>query len=328
MTSNSSAILLADIGGTNARFAWQNAAGEPIEAVRIYPCAAFASLQLAIEAYLLELGRGRPGQAAIGIANPVSGDRVSMTNHHWSFSIEQMRQALGLQKLMVMNDFTALALALPDLAAEEKRLICGGTPVPGATLALIGPGTGLGVSGLIPGGNGERFKYQALDSEGGHGTLCASTPREWAVLQYLQARFGHASAERAVSGQGLVWVYEALSSLDGTPMPASTSAGPLTAAQISAAALAHSDSRADETLELFFAFLGAMAGNLALTLGARGGLYLGGGILPRLADRLAGSAFQSRFVDKGRFSDYLQAIPVYLIQTQESPALRGLARAI
>ena len=328
MNAVPTAKLLADVGGTNARFAWQSAAGGPVEDMRIYPCAAFASLQLAIETYLLELGRGRPSQAAIGIANPVSGDQVSMTNHHWSFSIEQMRQALGLQKLVVMNDFTALALALPDLTPEEKQLICGGTPVPGAALALIGPGTGLGVSGLIPSGNGESFKYQALDSEGGHGTLSASTPREWAVLQYLQERFGHASAERAVSGQGLVWVYEALCSLDGAPIPTQINEAPLNAAQISAAALAHSDSRADETLELFFAFLGAMAGNLALTLGARGGLYLGGGILPRLADRLACSAFQARFVGKGRFSNYLQAIPVYLIQTQESPALRGIARAL
>jgi glucokinase len=314
---------LADIGGTNARFAWQMETGGPIEELHIYPCAAFASLQLAIEAYLVKLGRGRPGQAAIGIANPVSGDQVSMTNHDWSFSIEQMRQALGLQKLVVMNDFTALALALPDLAADEKTLICGGAPQPGSALALIGPGTGLGVSGLIPCGMGKDFKYQALDSEGGHGTLCASTPREWAVLQYLQERFGHASAERAVSGQGLVWVYEALCNLDGAPMPTA-----LSAAQISVTAMDHSDARADETLELFFAFLGAMAGNLALTLGARGGLYLGGGILPRLADRLAASAFQSRFVGKGRFSNYLQAIPVYLIQTQEPPALRGLARLL
>ncbi len=323
MSPPSSAILLADIGGTNARFAWQSSAGGAIEDLHIYPCAEFASLQLAIEAYLLQLGRGRPGRAAIGIANPVSGDRVSMTNHHWSFSIEQMRQALGLQKLVVMNDFTALALALPDLAADEKRLICGGTPVPGSALALIGPGTGLGVSGLIPSGIDGDFNYQALHSEGGHGTLCASTPREWAVLQCLQERFGHASAERAVSGQGLVWVYEALCSLDGAPMPS-----PLSAAQISAAALDHSDARADETLELFFAYLGSMAGNLALTLGARGGLYLGGGILPRIADRLADSVFQARFVGKGRFSNYLQAIPVYLIQTQQSPALRGIARAL
>ncbi|WP_310388603.1 glucokinase [Roseateles sp.] len=323
MSPNSNAILLADIGGTNARFAWQSEAGAPIEAVCTYPCAEFASLQLAIAAYLLELGRGRPGQAAIGIANPVSGDRVSMTNHHWSFSIEQMRQQLSLRRLVVMNDFTALALALPDLGVDEKRLICGGVPLPSAAMALIGPGTGLGVSGLIPSGSGADLRYQALDSEGGHATLCASTPREWAVLQCLQARFGHASAERAVSGQGLVWVYEALCSLDGAPIPID-----LSAAQISAAALDHSDARADETLQLFFAFLGAMAGNLALTLGARGGLYLGGGILPRLADRLARSAFQSRFVGKGRFSDYLQTIPVYLIQTQESPALRGVARAL
>lgn len=157
-----------------------------------------------------------------------------MINHHWSFSIEQMRLALGLQRLLVMNDFAALALALPDLAGDQRRLICGGT-------------------------------------------LCASTAREWVVLQCLQARFGHASAERAVSGQGLVWfglawVYQALCSLDGVAVPAQ-----LSAAQISAAAITHSEARADETLELFFAFLGAMAGSLALTLGARDGLCLGSG---------------------------------------------------
>jgi glucokinase len=311
--------LLGDVGGTNARFAWQAGPGAPMQAVRSYACAEHASLQSAIEHYLGSMNLPRPRRAGIGIANPVTGDRVQMTNHHWSFSIQALQQALGLQKLKVINDFTALALALPVLSSQERRWLCGGEPERGAPLALIGPGTGLGVSGLLPCGSG----YRALEGEGGHVTLCAVTPREQAVLNQLQQRFGHASAERAVSGQGLAWLYEALCTLDGATPPAG-----LDAPQISQAALEGSDARAVEALDLMLAFLGSVAGNLALTLGARGGIYLGGGVLPRVAARIKDSAFHERLIGKGRFRDYLARMPVYLIEARESPALRGVALAL
>lgn len=316
--------LLADVGGTNARFAWQADAQAVLTDVRTYAAADYPSLQAAIETYLADTNRATPGKGpvlgAIGIANPIVGDQVHMTNHHWSFSIDGLRRAIGMERLVVINDFTALALALPTLTAQEKRTLHAGQPEAGGPIALIGPGTGLGVSGLVPAGDGS---YRPLQGEGGHVTLSAVTEREHAVMAALQKRFGHASAERAVSGQGLVWMYEALCELDGVPVPAG-----LDAPTISANALARSDARADETLELLFAFLGSVAGNLALTLGARGGVYLGGGILPRVIDRLASSAFHERFVTKGRFRAYMETVPVYLIEAKESPALRGVAQAL
>lgn len=316
------ARLLADVGGTNARFAWQAGPGTPIDAARSYRCAEHASLQDAIATYLRDSGLAAPAQAAIGIANPVLGDAVRMTNHHWSFSTEQLRRALGLQRLLVLNDFTALAMAVPTLHPDEKRRLCGGAAASDAAIAVIGPGTGLGVSGLIPNGAGG---WNALRGEGGHATLAGATARERAVLDRLQQRFGHASAERAVSGPGLVWMYEALCALDGACVPAGID---VDAAWVANAALQRIDARADEALELLFAFLGSMAGNLALTLGARGGVYLGGGVLPRVIERLEASRFRERFVGKGRFRAYLEDIPVFLIEARESPALRGVAAAL
>ncbi len=311
--------LVGDIGGTNARFAWQAHAGAPLECVQSLPCQDFPQLQQAIEAYLRALGRSRPQLAALGLANPVTGDRIQMTNHHWSFSTEALRQALGLQRLAIYNDFSALALALPCLRDDELLHLGGGPALPGAARALIGPGTGLGVSGLLPEAGGG---WRALDSEGGHATLCASNEREWRVLDQLQQRFGHASAERVLSGPGLVWTYEALCALDGaTPRYSQPH-------ELTEAALSLGDSLAEETLALFFGFLGAMAGNLALTLGARAGVYLGGGVLPRMAGALQRSCFMERFLAKGRMRPLLEQMPVYLITAQESPALRGMALAL
>lgn len=311
--------LVGDIGGTNARFAWQAHARAPLECVETLPCQDYPQLQQAVEAYLARIARPHPEQAALGLANPVTGDWIQMTNNHWSFSTEQLRQALHLRRLAIYNDFSALALALPSLREDELLHLGGGPALPDAARALIGPGTGLGVSGLLPQAGGG---WRALASEGGHATLCASTEREWRVLAQLQRRFGHASAERVVSGPGLVWTYEALCALDDTPVrftepPALTDA-----------ALQGHDAQAMEALALFFGFLGAMAGNLALTLGARGGVYLGGGVLPRMAQALQQSSFMERFLSKGRMRPLLETMPVYLITAEESPALRGMAQAL
>ena len=216
--------LLGDVGGTHARFAWQDQAGAAITRVRVYPSADFPSLQDGVRHYLADMAQPVPPQAAIGIANPVHGDQVQMTNHHWSFSIQALQQALGLQRLVVVNDFVALALAVPTLAPGEWQPLAGAAqPGEGAPIALIGPGTGLGVAGLLP----QQGRWTAVPSEGGHATLSPETEREWQVVQWLQARHGgHASIERAVSGPGLVNLYQALRTLDGVDRPDGPPAAP------------------------------------------------------------------------------------------------------
>jgi glucokinase len=260
-----------------------------------------------------------PADCAIAIANPVTGDRVAMTNHHWTFSIRELKAELGLQRLRVVNDFTALALALPRLGPGDRWQLGGGAPEPGAPIGLIGPGTGLGVSGLLPDGRGG---WLPIQGEGGHATLGATTAREAAVLALLRDWHGHVSAERAVCGQGLVDIHSALQQLDAASGPQ------LQAAHITEAALAGRDARCTEALQLFCAFLGIAAGNLALTLGARGGVYVGGGIVPRLGRWFAESPFRARFEAKGRFASYLQPVPVYVIDTPQSPAFLGAAEAL
>lgn len=316
--------LLADIGGTNARFAWQAGAGEPIENVRKLPSAQYATLADAMRDYLEQLGRSAPPQCAIAIANPVLGDRVQMTNHHWSFSISALQEQFGFTRLRVLNDFTALALALPSLPAAELRQVGGGTARPGCAIGLIGPGTGLGVSGLIPVLHRDRpSTWVPLRGEGGHVTLAAGNQREAAVLAEIGGRLGHVSAERALSGPGLVNLHRALVRIDAPGAPEVQ----LKASEISARAL-QGDATCAETLNLFCALLGSVAGNLALTLGAHGGVYIGGGIVPRLGEWFERSPFRSSFEAKGRFSAYLAAIPVFVIVARESPALLGAAIAL
>ena len=315
------ARLLADIGGTNARFAWQEAIGEPLRDAATLPTQEHATLASAIRHYLAGAGIATPRWCAIGIATAVTGDRVQMTNHAWSFSTSALQAELGFAHLLVLNDFTAMALALPELQPHELRQVGGAAAVAGAAMALIGPGTGLGVSGLLP--SGVPGGWVPLQGEGGHVSLSAATSREAAVLEQLRRRFGHPSAERAVSGAGLEALHEALSRLDGCD-----DSSPLPAAEITERALDATDASCIETLALFCAFLGSVAGNLALTLGARGGVYIGGGIVPRLGEAFARSPFRARFEEKGRFRDYLAAIPVYVIDTPVSPALRGAARAL
>lgn len=315
------ARVLGDVGGTNARFAWQASDDAPLRDIVSIPTADHPTLAAALSEYLRGIGRPVPPWCAIGIANPITGDHVQMTNSHWSFSIEAVRLGLGFERFVVINDFTALALALPGLPRNELRQIGGGAAIAGAPLALLGAGTGLGVSGLVPGT--EPGRWYPLQGEGGHVTLAARNAREAAVLQVLRDGFGHASAERAVSGQGLQALHDALCTLNGTANDT-----PLAAAEISRRALASSDPQCVEALALFCTFLGTVAGNLALTLGARGGVFIGGGIVPRLGDAFTNSGFRASFEDKGRFRTYLAAIPVYVIDAEVSPALRGVARAL
>jgi glucokinase len=319
MSNNTFPRLIGDVGGTNARFAWQAAPGAELSHVQTLPAADHPTLLAAMQAYIASIGQGAPRQGAIGIANPVLGDRVQMTNHHWQFSISEMQAALGLERLVFLNDFTALALSLTALAPDEQRQVGGGVADPLAAIGLIGPGTGLGVSGLFRGPNGLVIP---IDGEGGHVTLAAASVFEDQILQAMRERFGHVSAERAVSGQGLENLYVAVCTVRGLP------AQPLVASDIGTRALSGEDAACVEALDLFFAFLGSTAGNLALSLGARGGVYIGGGIVPRMGDRIDRSAFRERFEGKGRFQTYLSKIPTLVVQAHISPALIGAAQAL
>jgi glucokinase len=311
--------LLGDVGGTNARFAWQAQADAPLSDVTGYRCADHATLQDAIALYLDGHHLGAPRGCGIAIANPITGDQVTMTNHHWSFSMSALQRALGAQRLVVVNDFTALALSLPYLEASALRPIGGGAGVPGAPLAVLGAGTGLGVSGLVRDAGGQ---WVPLTGEGGHVTLAAADEHEARVVELLRQRFGHASAERALSGPGLVNLYEAQATLLGRQPHG------LSAAEIVSRARTDADATCRAAIELFCSFLGGVAGNLALTLGARGGVYIGGGIAPRLLPELEGSSFRARFEAKGRFQSFLAGIPTYVIDAAVSPAFLGASKAL
>lgn len=310
--------LLGDIGGTNARWAWQARPGAAIQDVSVRQCAANASLHESAEAYLAEKRHARPAWVGIGIATPVTSDRVVMTNHTWGFSIAELKQALGAERCLVINDFTALAMSLTALAPGDLRQIGSGTFVPGAPMALLGAGTGLGVSGLVPQAAG---RWSAISGEGGHVTLAATDDHEAAILAVLRQRFGHVSAERVLSGAGLVNLYGALCNLNGTAERA------LSPSDVTDAALDGSDALCAQAVQRFTAFLGNTAGNLALTLGAHGGVFVGGGIVPRLGEHFDGALFRRHFEAKGRFADYLKVITTHVI-TAPAPALLGASTAL
>lgn len=316
-TTSAPPRLLADIGGTNARFALELGAGR-ISNIHVLSGASYATLADALKAYLalpdVQQAAGQPiCHGAIAIANPVNGDFVRMTNHHWEFSIEALRQEVDFEVLVVVNDFTALARSLPHLSDAQKRQVGGGTPQPGA-LGLVGAGTGLGVSGLIPSPAG----WTALLSEGGHVSFPPMNAAEVAILQYAWTEFEHVSAERLLSGQGIELLYRAVAHLRGA------TAEQMAASEIARRALAGECALCDEAIEHFCTMLGTIAGNLGVTLGAVGGIYIGGGIVPRLGERFDRSGFRARFEQKGRFCAYLSAIPTYVI-TAEYPAFVGVS---
>lgn len=310
--------LIADIGGTHARFAVAKAGQEP-ERPMVLRCTDFAGPREAAAAYLRQAGLASPpAGAALAVASPVTGDLIEMTNHPWTFSIEETRRGLGLARLEVINDFTAVALGVPALTAGQRMPVGGGKAAAGTPIGVLGPGTGLGVSGLVPTAEG----WTALATEGGHATMPAHDEREEEVIRRLRDLHGHVSAERVVSGPGLANLYAALAAMRGRPAPP-----PPAPDEISRQALAGTCDISREALGMFFAMLGTVAGNLALTLGARGGIYVAGGIVPDMVDAFTASAFRRRFEDKGRFLSYLAAIPVYVV-THPYPAFLGLSALI
>ncbi|XVQ08844.1 glucokinase [Spirillospora sp. CA-255316] len=318
--------LIADVGGTNARFALVEGPGEPPARIRALHTRDHAGLAEAAAAYLAGLGV-RPGAGCLAVAGPVAGGRIRLTNAGWaSDSIERIRAHLDLPRLEVINDFAALALSLPHLSPEHDLRPIGVAAPPAADgtapLAVLGPGTGMGVAGLVPApAQGAPTRWIPLPGEGGHVDLPAATDREIELMRLLRAELGAGNAEYLLSGDGLTRIHRLLAVIHGIK------ATPQTPAQICATAAESErgdDALRAEAVEVFCGLLGSFAGNVALTLGARGGVYLGGGILPRIAGTLASSGFRRRFEGKPPVEDFLRSIPTALI-VHPHPALLGAA---
>lgn len=305
--------LIADIGGTHVRFALVNRGEAPVETM-VLRCGDYPGPAEAARAYLATLG-ARPKRAAFAVASPVAGDRVKFTNSAWDFSVAGLQRDLGFERFDVVNDFAAVALSVRHLGVDDLRKLGGGEAVERMPIAVLGPGTGLGVSGVVPAPGG---RWVALATEGGHVTMPAFDDREAALLEWLRRHHGHISAERVISGQGLVNLYRAVAGINGRQAIYTTPDA------ISGRGLDNSCPICREALDTFFAMLGTVTGNLVLTLGALGGAYIAGGILPRMPDALATSAFRERFEAKGRFQSYLGPIPCWLV-CHPQPAFAGLA---
>ncbi|MET3105363.1 glucokinase [Oxalobacteraceae bacterium GrIS 1.18] len=310
--------LIADIGGTNARFALE-LEPQKFSAIQVLKCADYPTISDAIRAYLqhplaLDAGAAEVKKAGIAIANPVNSDMVKMTNHHWSFSIQAVQNEFNFEPLLVVNDFTALAMALPHLDATQRYQVGEGQAQANAAIGLLGAGTGLGVSGLVPTSDG----WVALDSEGGHTSFSPINQREIDILQFALQRFSHVSSERLMSGSGIQLIYQALAARQNLePEEIDTP-------EITRRGLSNECPLCTETLSTFCEILGSMASNLAVVLGAKGGIYIGGGIVPRLGQFFDQSNFRQRFVQKGRFAEYLNHIPTYVI-TEAYPAFIGIS---
>jgi glucokinase len=273
----------------------------------------YETLTEAIDAYLATVPKEAcPAEAAIAVAAPVIGDKVTMMNAPWTFSIDAVKTHYGWSALHVVNDFVANALAVPQLQEADFVQIGHGTPADGEAVAVLGPGTGLGVAGLVRCGG----KWTAIAGEGGHATLAPMDSREAAIIDILRRQYAHVSAERVLSGPGLANLYDALCELAGKP------AAPLTPERITDL-YPGCDPQCRETVMMFFAMLGTFAGSVALTFGARGGVYIMGGIIPKILGTFMQSSFRERFEFRGRYRAYLTDIPTYVV-TRPNPAFLGL----
>jgi glucokinase len=294
-------ILLGDIGATNARFA-ELIDGE-LGRVTSFQVARFAKFEDVLKTYLSDCASAQGFTLGLlAVAGPIDHGRATLTNTSWLVDPRELKVSFGFD-VQLVNDFQAVAYSLPSLAAADLVQIGQGEAEKGAAKVALGPGSGLGVACLVE-HEGERI---VIPSEGGHASLAGNSDREDAVIKVLRGRFGHASAERAISGPGLENIFQAIATLDGLDMPQ------MSAAQITQRALKNECKLADEALGTFCALLGSFAGNVALAFSSRGGVYIAGGISPRIVDFLARSQFRARFEGKGRFRAYLEQVPSYVI---------------
>jgi glucokinase len=303
--------IVADIGGTNARFALVTGKSQGnflIDHIHVLKGRDYPSCSAALRAYLELIGDIKPLAACLAIAGPIVGDTVRMTNLSWEFSCVAMAKEFGFQHLVAMNDFAAVAAACSQLTDDHLITVKNGVEDKSAAKVVFGPGTGLGVAGLV----NHKGEWLPVPCEGGHVNIAPSTAFEADVIKAAMASFGHVSAELFISGPGLVNLYKSICAVrDEQPQD-------VTPADISQRALAVGESIFTETLSTFCSLAGAFAGNLALTYGAKGGVYIAGGILPRFSDFLLQSAFAERFSNKGVMSPYVQTIPVKLIVHPET----------
>ncbi|MGM0767286.1 MAG: glucokinase [Pseudomonadota bacterium] len=309
--------LVGDIGGTNARFALVRAGETRLEAIQTLRCRDYENPGCAIIDYLQKVGVATVAEVCLAVASPDRGSRVRLTNNHWSFDREEMRKQFQWRTFRTINDFTAMALGVPHVAAGKLVHVCGGPGDSRGPRLVMGPGTGLGVSGLVPVAQG----WVPLITEGGHVDFAPVDDTEMAVLHILGARFGRVSVERILCGQGLLNLYQAHAEIQG-----------LTARlddpeKITAAAIGDADPLAVQTLGHFCEILGRVAGNAALTLGSTGGVYLCGGILPRILTFFLNSPFQSGFENKGRMRPLMEFTPVYVVN-EPCAGLLGAAQAL
>lgn len=321
--------LVADIGGTNARFALtpiRHFAGanelQLTEDDLIAPAALngaeYENIGAAIEAYLAGPAKSfdRPEHSVMAIACPTDQDQITMTNHFWSFKVSELKAALGLKSLKFINDYNAMANAIPQLDATGLIKIGRGEADVGKPIAVTGPGTGLGLAALAFSDAGP----VTIETEGGHAHYAPTNKTEMAIVEFLLTKYPRVSNERLISGMGLENIYHALTAIAGNEKT-------LTAAEISTAALAKSDPICERALAQFCAGFGSYAGDVALALGAKGGLYITGGIVPRFIDYFQQSDFRTRFEDKARLSGFVETIPTYVVVAKQ-PGLLGSAAVL
>ena len=312
--------LVGDIGGTNARFGINRSAKGDHQAIANYKVADYPDFSdvlrhLMEDVTRLGLADGAPSSACFAVAGPPHMEMVSFTNSSWRFTRELIREQTGVKGVHIINDFAAVARALPLLTDTDRVQIGAGQKDQQGPMVALGAGTGLGVGALLL---CEHQQPVVVTGEGGHVDFAPVTDVEAAVLQYLRSRYGRVSIERLCCGHGIVNIYQALADYR------QKEARFTTAADIGAAAQSETDPLAREAMAMFFAVLGASAGNFALTFGALGGVYIAGGVVPRYVDLLRLSDFRARFLAKGRFADYLSAIPTYVI-THQATGLLGAA---
>ncbi len=316
MTARSREALVADIGGTTARFAMADIDELTIDHFASFSCRMFPSLQAAIRAYLSSVPH-RPKMASLAIAAPLRGDTIELTNLDWSFTRADIAEATGVADVRLVNDFEAQALALPHLVAHDLHRIGGGEADANGTKVVLGPGTGLGVSGLVR----SAASWIPLPGEGGHVAFAPRTSDDFELMQRMGDGSGRVSAERMISGPGLEKVYQHLRQMRGHPEE------PKPVAEVVRLALAGEDVVAGEALDHFVRWLGSFAGDMALVLGARGGVYLAGGIAPRIIEALETRGFREAFEDKGRLSGILRANPIHVVLAPDA-GLKGAALAL
>ncbi|MCI5046340.1 MAG: glucokinase [Aquisalinus sp.] len=311
-------ILVADIGGTNARFGISVPAdgGWQIEDMQNFRAVDFETVRDAADAYLESVGV-RPKHACFAVAGPVSSDEVTFTNSHWHLKVDETRSGMALETLHVINDFHALAAGVAYLPEDGFERIRIGAGEPSTPLLVIGPGTGLGQAFVVPSKNGQIV----VPTEGGHVAFAPRTDAEIEVMKFIAREHPRVSIERILSGRGLVNIHRALCVMSDTPRAS------LQADEITRAALTGEYPIAVQAVSMFCEVLGSVVGDAVLASGARQGVVLGGGILPKIKDFFIASAFVDRFLDKGRMRTYLEAIPVRLIM-QDGAALYGGAAVL